>query len=310
MMDGGEILGANGQSRWPSAMRVPGVDLAKLWAMFFVLTLHVVTNIQLGDQCSGVTVFVKKALEGISLMCIDLFVLSTGFLCVFSKWRVSRIINLWLSVVFWGVAVLLFCQFALGYSIGSGDYWRAAIPVLCNQYWFFTQYFMLFFVMPVLNRALLNMRQRECILIFAAVVIFICLYSILPRMPGIRVDAFGMRGGQTFSWFCIVYCVGAYIRLFSFKRLNPFLCFSTATALAVSPYCIKAILWHLSGNDGRLMSLASYVSPFTFGASIFFFFGCLNVTLSKKLIRIFSWLSPAVFGVYLIHVQPFVWKNI
>ncbi len=285
--------------------RFPGVDLAKIIAIFFVMVHHV-SDCGLDVQSGNLTLtYVHRLLHSVSYSCIDLFALATGFLCVNSSCRYSRIVSLWVSTVFWGVTVLLFSQFCLGYSIPFKSWFNALFPVWRAQYWFFTAYFMLFFFMPCLNRSVKNMTKREFQHLLVAIGIFICGYSLCSG------DRFSMRYGYSFPWLCIVYLMGAYLRIYPPRKLKPRFCFSMAFLIAFIA-CLRQLLPILIGVriPGDRFVIISYVSPFTLGVAIMIFLGCLNMTIGDKVGRFLKTTAATTFGIYLIHVQPFVWQNI
>lgn len=285
--------------------RFPGVDLAKIIAIFFVM-IHHVSDCGLDVQSGNLILsYVHMLLHSVSYSCIDLFALATGFLCVNSSCRYSRIVSLWFSTLFWGITALLFSQFCLGYSIPFKSYFNALFPVWRAQYWFFTAYFMLFFFMPCINCSVKNMTQREFQHLLFAIGIFICGYSIYSG------DLFSMRAGYSFPWLCIVYLMGAYLRIYPIRKLNPVFCFSLAGIIAFV-VCLRQLLSILIGFriPGDRFALISYVSPFTLCIAIMIFLGCINMRIGDKGSRFLKTVAATTFGIYLIHVQPFVWRNV
>ena len=81
-----------------------GIDILKIFAMFLVTVLHV-TGLggTIESAANPITKFVLCSMEGVSFSCIDIFALSTGFLCYGKKNRFSRLFNIWLQVIFWAI---------------------------------------------------------------------------------------------------------------------------------------------------------------------------------------------------------------
>jgi len=289
-----------------SQERFPGVDLAKIIAIFFVM-IHHVSDCGLDVQSGDLTLsYIHRLLHSISYSCIDLFAIATGFLCINSSCRYSRIVSLWVATFFWGITVLLFSQFCLGYSIPFKIYFNALFPVWQDQYWFFTAYFMLFFFMPCLNSSVKNMTKREFQHFLIAIGIFICGYSICSPK-----DLFGIRNGYSFPWLCIVYLMGAYLRIYPPRKIKPSVCFSLAALIAFAT-CLRQLVSIIIGFriPGDRFATISYVSPFTLGVAIMIFLGCINMKIGEKTGRFLKTITATTFGIYLIHAQPFVWENI
>ena len=285
--------------------RIAGVDLAKIIAIFFVMVHHV-SDCGVDVQTGNLTLsYFHILIHSISYSCIDLFALATGFLCVNSSCRYSRIVSLWVSTVFWGVTALLFTHFCLGYSIPWKIYFNALFPIWRGQYWFFTAYFMLFFFIPCLNKSITNMTKLEFQHLLVVIGVFICGYSIY------STDLFSMRRGYSFPWLCIVYIIGAYLRIYPPRKLSSVVCFSIAALIAFIT-CFRQFVSAIIGFriPGDRFCLISYVSPFTLAIAIMIFIGCINMMFSDKMSRFLKTVATTTFGVYLIHVQPFVWKNV
>lgn len=284
--------------------RFPGVDLAKIIAIYFVMIHHVSdcgVDVSIGNNACS---YVHLLIHSLSYSCIDLFALATGFLCVSSSCKYSRIVNLWLSAFFWGLVMLLACRI-VGYSVPLKYFFNAAFPIWRSQYWFLTAYFMMFFFMPFLNKGIKAMSRREFHHLFTVIAIFICGYSIYSG------DLFSLRRGYSFPWLCIVYLIGAYIRIFNPCHWNTSTCFVSAVVVAFIT-CLRQLISLLIGwrIPGDRFCLVSYVSASTLCIAILIFLGCLKLEIGEKTSRFLKTVSTTTFGIYLIHVQPYVWKNV
>lgn len=284
--------------------RFPGVDVAKIIAIYFVIVVHLLGNgfaFRDGSTRVPCQAILYHTLLGLSFSCIDLFALATGYLCIHSNCRYSRIVNLWLAAVFWGVVMLLACSLC-GYSVAGESYLDAVLPIWHDQYWFLSAYFMMFLIMPLMNKAILAMTRKEFRQLFAAVAIFVCGYSML------GADVFGLRSGYSFPWLCMVYVIGAYIRLFNPCRWRKLCCFMSAVGIAIATAFAYLSLRHFLPNVR--FSFVSYVSAPTLSIAILIFMGSLQIEFGERMSRIVKAVAATTFGIYLIHVQPFVWRNI
>lgn len=283
-----------------------GVDIAKILAIFFVMVHHVSDcGLTINLQTPTMLSWIHSLVHSVAYSCIDIFALATGYLCVDSKCKYSRLATLWLSAVFWGVLMLLLCQFVGGHEIVAKQYIKALMPVLGRQYWFLTAYFMLFLFMPLLNAAVSAMSKQEYNRFLAAVLIFMCGYTNL------GVDPFGLSGGYSFLWLAVVYLFGAYIKRYSPIRIGSAKCFAIAMFFAFLP-CLRQLFSLILGFriPGDRFSFVAYPSVFTLFVAVFVFIGCLNLKYGAKVSRLARVVASTTFGVYLIHVQPFVWHNV
>lgn len=282
-----------------------GVDIAKIVAIYFVVAIHSCNQFTI-DHTNLPLVWVASFFSSITLSCIDLFAIATGYLCLTSSCKYSRIVNLWISVVFWGVSMLVICDTVLGFDVSWKYYINAVFPILRNQYWFFTSYFMLFVFMPLINKSIVNISKKEFDRLLLGMIIFMGIYSWIGR------DVFNLKQGYSFVWLLSMYLVGGYIRLYNPIKLKISRCFIIALGLAFLP-CVRQFLSMLVGFriPGDRFVLASYVSPFTIGVALFIFAGCSQIKIRNKIIvKLIRAASATTFGIYLIHVQPFVWRQI
>lgn len=283
--------------------RFPGVDFAKIVAMYLVLVLHVTAcgiNIKLDNNVYSC---VWTFLLSVSEACVDLFALATGFLCVRSSCRYSRVFNLWLSAVFWGVTMLTICRF-VGCSVPWESYGVAVLPLFQHEYWFLNAYVMMFFFMPLMNKGINAMSRKDFHRLFVAIAIFIGGYSVWG-------DQFHLLYGLSFPWLCIVYIVGSYIRVYNPCRWKASTCFMAAGSVALIT-CLRQFLSLLMGYriPGDRFCLFSHLSIFTLSIAVLLFLGCLKLSFDVRASRFLKMGASATFGVYLIHTQPFVWENV
>ncbi len=240
------------------------------------------------------------------MSCIDLFAIATGYLCLTSSCKYSRLLSLWVSAVFWGMAMLVLCDTILGFDVPWKYYVNAAFPILRGQYWFFTAYFMLFFFMPLINKAMLNISRKEFDRLLVAMLLFMGIYSWSGK------DLFYLKHGFSFVWLFSMYLVGGYIRLYDPIRMKPAKCFLIASGLAFLP-SVRQLLSIFVGFriPGDSFGLASYVSPFTIGVAVFIFVGCLHLRIeNQRFVKLITAVSSTTFGIYLMHAQPFVWAKL
>lgn len=282
-----------------------GVDIAKIIAIFFVVAIHSCNQFTF-DRANLPLSWVVSFFVSITLSCIDLFAIATGYLCLKSSCKYSRIVKLWLSALFWGMTMLVVSDTILGFDVSWKSYVNAGFPILRSQYWFFTAYFMLFIFMPLINKAITNISKKEFNRLLVAMLVFMGVYSWSGK------DVFNLKEGYSFVWLLSMYLVGGYIRLYNPIAMRPAKCFVIALGFAFLP-CIRQLLSILVGFriPGDRFLLASYVSPFTIGVAVFIFVGCLQLKVhNKRVSNLISAVSATTFGVYLIHVQRFVWSSI
>ena len=89
-----------------------------------------------------------------------------------------------------------------------------ALPILTNQYWFFTYYVLLIVLAPMLNLFIKNVTREQ---LKKSLSILLIIFSIVPTF-NIFKDSFRTNGGYSVIWFIILYLIASYIRLYGVKQ--------------------------------------------------------------------------------------------
>ena len=289
------------------ADRIIGVDIAKIVAMILVVAVHV-NGYGLpyeGNNPPGLGyLLLRSFLDAIFDACINIFAIASGYVGIVSSFKLSRIIRLWIQVVFTGLMVLVCIDLFTGIDVHNIDYLKACFPIAKRQYWYMTAYFMLCFVMPLINvgiKALSRNELRNMVLLLLGVICgewFICYISAL-----------GTEGGYSFEWLLVLYVVGAYLRLYNPLDKYKWSLMSCACGCAMTdgwmPFVLQAV--HFKRGFG----FSGYTSPFIVLISLCIFALCLKVRVaSERLRKAIVLLSSTTLGVYLIHVQPVVFRSV
>lgn len=293
--------------------RIIGVDIAKIVAMILVVAVHV-NGFGLpyaGDNPPGLGYMMLRSFFGaIFGSCINVFAIASGYVGIVSSFKLSRITRLWIQVVFTGLAVLVCLDLFTGIDIQIKDYLKACVPIANKQYWYMTAYFMLCFVMPVLNAGIKSLNRNELRNILLLLVGVVCIESFV-----CSVGALGMEGGYSFEWLLVLYMLGAYMRLYNpLDKPNRALLRSVCVSAMIAGW-MPQVVQKLTSITGvripRPFEFGGYTSPFTVMISLCIFALCLKVRIdSERAKRIVGLLSSTTLGVYLIHVQPIFFRDV
>ena len=180
--------------------------------------------------------------------------------------------------------------------IGISDSWatddmiKCIFPITFNKFWYFTDFFALFFAIPVLNKFLFSISEEVA---KKALIIIFVLFSVL----GIFNDSFRTAGGYSAIWLIVLYCIGVLA-----KRVKLFETRKNTTLIILWGLCIF-ITWLVHDRSGN-MQLISYVSP------TILLSGMIMVVLFSRLpikCKFVSKVSPLAFGIYLFQLNQVVW---
>lgn len=286
--------------------RDTGIDLLRVLAMGLIVLHHLMlhgglTTVFPAFSPSGLTIHLFNA---VTRCAVNVYALISGYVMVRSHFRPSRLIGLWLQVVFYGLLAVL-CLPLMGGSMQPLQFFSAVTPVSHDSYWYFTCYFVVFCLSPFLNLLLhtLTRQQNRLMLLMLTM-----LFSILPTF--MLTDRFQLNGGYHPVWLMVMYLFGGAMRLHGVPRFG-----GRMKTLAVIAGCI------LLGWGFRLAALGAnakwleecllqYTAPTVLVCSIALFSLLAGQKLPDWLSRTVIALSPLTFGVYLIHDNPLVREHL
>jgi peptidoglycan/LPS O-acetylase OafA/YrhL len=139
------------------------------------------------------------------------------------------------------------------------------------------------------------------------------LFSLFPTIA--HKDLFLINAGYSVLWLMCLYLIGAYIKYYGVSAPKKQYCLLGYGLCVFGAWFSKLVLQALSmkifsvPSDGN--RLIAYHSPFILFAAIFLllYFTQFQVNgIHKK--AVIKQIGTISFGVYLIHVNPFVWQSL
>jgi len=277
-----------------------GIDLLRIVSMYMIVILHVLgiggILSNLGEPYTNQYRF-AWLLEIGSYCAVNCYALISGYVGLHSRFRISRLVQLWIQMVFYTLIITaLFAIFQPG-SITKEHWINAILPITHDQYWYLTAYFGMSLFVPMMNLALNTFSKKQ--LTMMVLTIFIVFVTI-PTL--IQLDPFMLSRGYSMLWLCLLYIVGGYLKKYDIlAHIRPLWGLLTYIAMVLITLVLKC---------NEYAHFVEYTSPTIFiaGLGLFAFFANLKINSAflKKTIAV---LSPATLGVYIIHVNQLVfWR--
>lgn len=191
-----------------------GIDLLRIIAMVLVVVLHILGQggILIEAEKNEIKFAVVWLLEIVAYCAVNCYALISGFV-YFSEEnkqvKLSKYIKLWLQVEFYSVLITLYFWQFYPNLVNKKQLVKSFFPILSEQYWYFSAYTGVYFIIPWLNKIIQGLKEKElktlvfCVLIFSSYIIGANLF---------KVDLFGLKGGYSFLWLAILYVIGGYIK--------------------------------------------------------------------------------------------------
>ena len=284
-----------------------GIDALRVLCIFMVLALHILGLGGIADKTSFpeprfLTVWTFEAF----LYCVmNCYALITGYLMIQGKYRYTNLIVLWLQVILVSVGGAVIYYFLRPGAIDKVTVLLSAFPVSRRSYWYFSCYFALYLLIPLLNRAIHSLNRKQ-----AKVLCILLVVGLSGLTTLMNADPFSLGGGYCALWLMALYILGACIRKFDFgakiRSRTLVIGFFLSALATVGVFALLHLevfspllrVWRKSG-------LLLHTSPTILFNSIALLLLFTRLKFKRSwVIKIISLLSPLSFGVYIMHAHP------
>lgn len=292
----------------PQGGRMANLELLRCIAMMMVVVLHFLGKGNLLPPLDEPNMepvgYAAWLLESFCIVAVNVYMMISGYFLCTSSFKLSRLIGLWLQIVFYSIAfgligalsgILTETPFDTHYIL------TLIFPVSMGHYWFLTAYFFLYLLLPFVGRAVKQMDRRQLqwailLLLFA----FCLLKSVLPLR--LEMD----NQGYDCLWYLCVFLAAAYMRRFG----TPFL-EKKGRGIMIYVICCLTIfagtmglrtVYLRTGSLGLMLKMLleyNHVLPFVAAAGLFAAFAGLK--LQGRFASFVNLIGPYTLGVYLLH---------
>lgn len=290
--------------------RDAGLDLLRIVCTMMVVCNHLLSwTGLLEDTVEPMTLIWlgENTLFVFLLPAVNCFVLISGYFLCTAKFKLKKLGSLWIQAVVYSVGLyILVCLIDENTAFSLTVFIKSCLVITMERYWFVTAYVLLYVVSPFLNFAIQAMNKKMhalCCLVLLGV------FSILPNCVYI-VDFTGVNGGYSFLWFCVMYIVAAYIRLYlpvrvKYQRWMFPVAVVCSLIMCGEKYLAHVITPHIFGTVVLDSFFYSYNSIIAVPCALALFQGFRGVEVRAQWCKsAIAFVAPLTFAVYLIHSHP------
>lgn len=285
-----------------------GIEVFRLVSTLMVIMLHTLGSSSIHKQNTGTLLgSVLWLFEILSYCAVNCFAMTSGYVSCQSKFKISRLLNLWFQVMFISVISTVILGFIAPEKVATIDYIKMFLPILGNLNWYFTAFFGLSLFSPFLNILMQNMTKNQHKYLVAVIFILFSIFSVIPQVP----DLFQTNNGYSLLWLAAMYIIGGYIRLHGVANpakkygwlLGYFLSSGFVWLWFVLVYDVTKHIFGEAKYNGLFLS---YTSPFIIFSALCLlkFFTSTNITKGGKII---CTVSSLTFGIFIFHTQDLYW---
>ncbi|MGT2906547.1 acyltransferase [Streptococcus dentiloxodontae] len=280
--------------------RHPGIELARIAAMFMICGLHVLTQGGILDliKTKGSPLYVYAwCLQILVHSSVNIYALISGYVGLTAKHHYGKLLTLWLQVLFYSLLITGLISLIEPNLLSSDSWLTAFSPIYHNYYWYMTAYFGLYFFVPFLNTAIQNQTKSQAVLFFITTFL---VFAVIPFVFDEKV--FSLDNGYSMIWLIYLYILGAYIKKYkledkvSFRLLGSAVFLSTLITYLFILFKSEFLLHYTSGTI------------LTSSLAIFLIFAKIK-RIPERLEVAVTIVGPLSLGVYLSHVHPLIYDH-
>jgi len=285
-----------------------GIDALRIFSMFLVVILHILGHGGVLENATGTNKHIAWLLEIAAYCAVDIYALISGYVGYTDSpksFRTAKFLTMWAQVFCYSFGITL-CAFLIKpESIGVITLIRSIFPVASDQYWFFSCYAALYFLMPWLNRFIRSIENKDLTQLVAVLFGLFSLYMVfVGRLSS--ADPFMLKDGYSTVWLIVLYVIGAWM-----KRIDITKKMQVKYAWLVVIICVLTSWLFKDVITGFIQTgvFVDYVSPTILLSAMAYLVIFAKMKPNKVMRKVITFFAPAAFGVYLIHVQPIVYGH-
>ena len=285
-----------------------GIDLLRMVLMLMVVVLHVLGQGGVLEASGTLTVKYGASwlLESFAFCAVNCYAMITGYVYIHGRYRFSSLIQIWLQALVYSLGIVVCTWILKPENFGVLKLIHFSLPVSSGVYWYLSAYVGLFILIPFLNAAIHAIPEKQI-----KFYLFLALFIFTIPSALTRYDAFALKWGYGTFWLALMYVLGACMRKYGWwdtvkpgKATLVYIC-SVLLSWGIKIGC-ESITMRLQGEANSVFSVMTYTSPLMVVGAVALFLAFKNAAVSPKLTGLISALSPAAFGVYLIHQHDYI----
>lgn len=297
--------------------REANLDLLRIVSMLLIIFLHSIDHsgvLENAENCGTGIYFWVQLTYALCMVCVNIYVMLSGYFMVNSKFRLHKLLTLWIEAVFYSFALKLVFMLTGTEAFSLVSLASCFVPILTGRYWFLTIYVGLYLISPFINLLIRAVNKKQHGLLNSALFVIMSLWaSIHPAIAGMNSG-----GGWGLAWFVVLYLVAAWLRLYHAPARKTWLYFLVFLGIASVMAFLRTVL-----AGGAFVPLGNtlaaivknwyrYDSAPVYIMTVCLFMGFLNIQIrSSWLSSVITAVAPLTLGVYLIHahanVSPWSW---
>lgn len=271
------------------------IELLRIVSMMMIIILHYIQHSEILYVTKNQTNYV--IIQFIQIMCrvsVNCFWFISGYYLVKAKFKTERALNLWGKVLFYSITLLIINFLITG---KWQKVQKAILPVYSKEYWFITAYISIYMLLPVINKLLNSLTQKQ----FRYLLIVYYVFAIIFVPSNFLLISF------------LLFSIGAYIRLYKNDYVGENNILKYLIVIIVT-FIIYILLSSTNINYNKVLKIIDFESILIICASVYIFLAFKNLKITNRILSsLIKLFAPTTIAVYIIHENIFsrvIWNNI
>ena len=293
--------------------RNPYIDCVRILGMYAIIIHHILQHGRVMQKYKKYREL--RLMNTFSFWHVSSFALISGIVGYKTN-KYSNLLFLWLCALFYSIYIYLSFKIFKPIALNKRKIFSEFFPVIFHKYWYFTEYFGMYLFLPFINNGIKNINQGDLkIVILSLLGIFIFWKDFMTN-----ADSFKMSRGYSVLWLLVFYIVGTYFGKYKINvngkyKLIFYLIFiivffgSTLLCFYLPFYKGKySKLFIIIKTKQVFLHRINSLTMVLQAISLTLFFS--QIKYNKYIGKIITFFGPLTFGVYLIHENEHVRRNI
>lgn len=298
-----------------SKERSSNFEILRIISMILIILMHcTLFGFSIYNQHFSLNKVALDVLFAGGKIVVNCFILITGYFMIKSRVTLKKFLKIVFQVLFYSILIMLIGIIFMNQQLNFNSLLNFLFPIIHGNYWFITCYIVLFLLIPVINKTILEFGRNFHKRLTIGLLILWCL------IPTIFFNSYVAY--SDLGWFIVLYLVGSYIRLYlkdngTFQKwlFKAAVCFIICIALTIGIDFLATKINYFKSSSPYLTTstLTPYFVHFLnmnslplFLASVCLFLAFKNLKIKSS--KIINTIAGTVFGIYIIHEHPYL-KN-
>lgn len=284
--------------------------------MLLIISFHYAFKGGFTDEIPWFNWYIIKVIWMFGELGVNCFMLITGYFMVEGRFKLRKLIQLWVQIETYNIAVMLVAyKIGVLHWTGKKAFILQLLPVWQGKWWFMTVYIIIYILSPFMKQFAKNISKDDYIKFLA---VCLMLWSVIPTILGVfRNDTEGSLYYTRAVWLVVIWFTGGYLRLYGHHCVGPIK--SWKRVFCITLIIIIGSIWAIKHFDSFFAWLGTTEPAYLWrpnttpmyilSVSLF----CIFLDMRLPYRKVIDRAASTTLGIYLLHdsvLAGFLWGEV